>query len=59
MDTTFMDNIVTSGTAMLVDLVGALFTFITAILPVLLGLVALGFVVWGIKWILRKMKRVR
>jgi len=59
MDTTFMDGIITSGTTMLVDLVGALFTFITAILPVLLGLVALGFVVWGIKWILRKMKRVR
>lgn len=59
METTFMDAIVTSGTAMLTDMVGALFTYITAILPVLLALVALGFVVWGIKWVIRKMKRIR
>lgn len=59
MTTTLMDNIITSGTTMLTDTVGALFTYITAILPVLLALVALGFVVWGIKWIIRKMKHVR
>lgn len=59
MDTAFMEDIVASGTVALQDMVGALFTFITNILPILLGLVAVGFVVWGIKRIIGSMRRVR
>lgn len=59
MDVSFMTDIVSSGTTMLTSLVGALFTFIETVLPLLLGLAALGFVIWGIKWMLSKFRRIR
>jgi len=59
MDTTFMTAIIASSTDMLTSLVGALFTFITAILPLLIGLAALGFAVWGLRRVLRSFRGVR
>jgi zinc transporter ZupT len=58
MDTTLMTNVITSGTTMLSSLVGVLFTFIYAILPILLGFAAVGLIVWGIKWIMGHMHSV-
>jgi len=54
-----MTNVVASGTSMLTSLVGALFSFITGIIPVLLGLAAVGFVVWGIRAILHYFRSIR
>lgn len=59
MDLTFMDAVVASGVTMLTSLVGALFSFITGILPILLGLAALGFIIWGIRRVLRAFRGVR
>jgi len=59
MDTAFMDAIVASGTTMLTSLVGALFSFIVGIIPILLGLAAVGFVVWGIRAVLHYFRSVR
>jgi hypothetical protein len=50
-----MSNIITSSTSMLSALVGALFTYIYAILPILLAFAAIGLLVWGIKWLLGHM----
>jgi len=58
MDVTFMSAVVTSGSTMLTDVVGGLFTFIGQIIPILLGLAAVGFVIWGLKWVIRKFRRV-
>jgi len=54
-----MDAIVASGTTMLTSLVGALFSFIVGIIPILLGLAAVGFVVWGIRAVLHYFRSVR
>jgi len=53
MDTTLMDNIITSGTTMLSSLLGALFTLINHLLPFLLGLAVLGLVVGVVFWLFR------
>lgn len=52
MDTTFMDAVIASGTTMLTSLVGAFFDAILGILPILLGLMVIGFIVWGIRRII-------
>lgn len=59
MDTALMDTVVASTTVALTDLVGALFTFLTGILPILLGLVAIGFAVYGVKRVIGSMRRIR
>jgi len=45
MDTTLLDSVIASGTTMLTELIGALFTFLTSIWPILLGLVGVSVVV--------------
>ena len=59
MDTTFMTDIIASGTTAIQALVGALFTYIVAVLPLLLGLLTLGLVVWGIRKGLRAFHKIR
>lgn len=58
MDTTLMSNVVTSSTSLFTSLIGALFSFITSILPTLLGLAAIGFCIWGIGWLLGHFHKV-
>jgi len=59
MDVTFMNAVISSSTSMLTSLVGALFTFLTAILPILLGIAALGFAVWGVRRVLGSFRGAR
>jgi len=59
MATALMDTIIASTTSALTDLVGAMFTFLTGILPILLALAALGFAVYGVKRVLGGMRRFR
>lgn len=59
MDTTFMESVVASGTTMLTSLVGALFQFIEGVIPILLGLAALGFAVWGVRAVLHYFRSIR
>jgi len=58
MDVSFMTAVVTSGTTVLTDTVGALFTFITSTIPLLLGLAAVGFIVYLIKRAINSVRRV-